>query len=259
MSKEKNNPHMNNQIIEDDIYIIHALKGYEYHEKRIRNLFFENNLSFRLITEGDPLFFEKTLLEKYFTDNIREILSDGVLSCTLNHIIAYEKIVQKKQPFAIVMENDPHFLSDFKQDISNIIEEVSQLDGGFIISLDNSTLRFPSYWQSQKNKYLYQANTGRMAGAYLINLEAASAILHDLKTTKCHTVIDWWHNSLFQRQIVKSFWAHPPFVEQCSHNGLLNATISSKQKGVIRQIKWNIQKNYKYYFRRLFNEKSIIQ
>jgi glycosyl transferase, family 25 len=249
---------MISKIIQEGIYVIHALKGYEFHEKRIKDLFAKNNLSFQFVTEGDPNYFRKDILEKYFTDDIHEVLTDGVLSCTLNHIIAYEKIVQKKQSYAIVMENDPCFLGDIYQNLLELKDELNVLDKGFIISLENSTLRFPSYWQIKKNKSLYQANRGRMAGAYLIDFEAAQNILNDLKINKCHTVIDWWHNSLFERQIVKSFWVHPPIIEQCSHNGQLNSTISTKPKSIGRQLKWNIQKIYKYYFKRLFNERNLI-
>jgi glycosyl transferase family 25 len=63
---------------------------------------------------------------------------------------------------------------------------------------------------------------------------------------------------MIDRGVVKMFWAHPPLVEQGSHNGLLNSTISSKQKSLLRQGQWKAQKIYKMYFRRLFREKRIM-
>jgi diketogulonate reductase-like aldo/keto reductase len=58
--------------------------------------------------------------------------------------------------------------------------------------------------------------------------EAILASLEDLKTNKCGYVIDWWHNDLIKRNVIKMYWAYPALTEQGSHNGLLNSTISSK-------------------------------
>ena len=70
----------------EGIYIVHAKKGYEFHEDRINKLFAKNDLTFEYVTDGDPTNFDNALLNKYFSPDIRQILSDGILSCTLNHI-----------------------------------------------------------------------------------------------------------------------------------------------------------------------------
>lgn len=85
-----------------------------------------------------------------------------------------------------------------------------------------------------------------------MDLQAAKNILEDLKTNKCNDVIDWWHNDLIKRNIVKMYWAEPPLTEQGSHNGLLYGTISTKNKNTGRRIAWLAQKYYKTYIRRWF-------
>lgn len=241
----------------DGIYVVHAKTGYELHENRIKELFKVNNLDFQFITDGDPSLFTKDIIGKYFTDNIELELSKGVLSCTLNHIFAYEKIVKNKDKYAIIFENDPFFLSDFNKNIKRLFNEIKALEKGFIISIENTTLRFPSFWTAKKDKCLYRAKIGRTAGAYIIDFEAANRIINDLQTKKCHTVIDLWHNDLIIRNIIKMYWAHPAFVEQGSHNGKLSSTISSKPNSRCRRFKWLLQKIYKSSFKRLFNDKNI--
>jgi glycosyl transferase, family 25 len=231
----------------EGIYIVHARKGYEYHEKRINKLFRETGLKFEFVTDGDPECFTPALLDKYFCQNIRELLSDGTLSCTLNHILSYEKIIKNNNRFALVFENDPFFLGDFVKKIINVANEAATLNAGFLISLENTTLKFPAFKKLQPGKLLYPANYGRCAGAYLIDLKGAENILEDLKTNKCRQVIDWWHNSLIDNDIVKMYWAHPPLTEQGSHNGFLSATISTKNKSIQRRISWLVQKYYKTY------------
>jgi glycosyl transferase, family 25 len=247
------------KLLQQGVFVVHALKGYEYHEKRLIDLFDKHGISHEFITDGDPIHFTDEILEKYFVPDIKSILSAGVLSCTLNHIYCLEKIVERNLDYALIFENDPFFLGNFVEQLSKMANEIENLSHGFMISLENSTLRLPSYWDIEKNKHLYQASTCRMSGSYLIDRTGAVAILQELKYNKCPTVIDGWHDLLIRQNIIKMFWAHPPLVEEGSHNGHLNATISTKPRSLFRRITWSAQKLYKLYIRRLFPNKYLIK
>lgn len=243
---------MINQLGIEAIYIVHAKKGYEVHEERINKLFAKMDLPFEFVTDGDPINFTDDLLNKYFTKDIRSVLSDGILSCTLNHILSYERMVQNNDKYALIFENDPFFMGDFNKKMQPVIKEAATLAPGFIISLENTNLKFPPFKTVKKGKFLYPSNYGRCAGAYLLDLEGAKNILNDLQINKCGEVIDWWHNTLIKRKVVSMYWADPPMVEQGSHNGLLSAGISSKNKSWKRRISWLAQKYYKTYITRRF-------
>ena len=236
----------------DGIYVIHALKGYELQGEMVKKLFAENNLEFKFVTDGDPARFTDSLLSKYFDPVVHETQSEGIISCTLNHILSYVEMRGNGNKYALIFENDPYFIGNFNLKIRDIIREADELDPGFIISLENTTLQFPSFYRRKRGKHLYEAGTGRMAGAYLIDSTAAGAALEDLKTNKCRDIIDWWHNDLIKRGIIRMYWAHPPLVEQCSHNGKMSSTISSKGTGWKRRIRWNLQKFYKMYILQWF-------
>jgi glycosyl transferase family 25 len=240
------------QVGIEGIYVIHAKKGYEFHEDRINKLFAKNGLKFEYVTDGDPSCFDDNLLNKYFSADIKQVLSTGVLSCTLNHILSYERMVKQHNRFALVFENDPFFLGDFVTQIKKVALAAASLPPGFIISLENTALQFPSVKNLRKGQLLYPAGKGRCAGAYLLDLQGAKNILKDLETNKCRQVIDWWHNTLIERKVLKMYWAHPPLTEQGSHNGLLSAGISTKKKSTQRRIAWLAQKYYKTYITRWF-------
>lgn len=236
----------------EGIYIIHAKTGYELHQQRLEKIFRKLDLAHEFVTDGDISHFTPELLQKYFCKEIETQLSKGVLSCTLNHILSYEKMVKHQNKYALIFENDPFFLGDFLKKIERVAREANTLEPGFIISLENTTLRFPDFKKVKKGKYLYEAGFGRAAGAYLIDLKGATDILENLKTEKCCQVIDWWHNTLIDHKIIKMYWAHPAFVEQGSHNGRLSSTISSKNKSYGRRLRWKAQKFYKMYILRWF-------
>jgi glycosyl transferase family 25 len=236
----------------EGIYIIHAKKGYEMHEARINTLFGQIGLKHEFVTDGDPSCFTEDLLGNYFSSDIRDRLGDGILSCTLNHILSYEKMVQNGDKYALVFENDPFFLGDFVEKIGRITKEADTLKPGFIISLENTTLEFPPRKTVRKGKLLYKADHGRCAGGYLIDLEGARLILEDLNTRKSKQVIDWWHNTLIDNGVISMYWAHPPIMEQGSHNGTMSSTISTKSSNTKRKLAWRAQKFYKTYILRMF-------
>lgn len=242
----------------DGIYVIHAKNGYEYHKKRLRTILDSFNLKCEFVTDGDPSLFPTINLERYFTPEALSGYSSGAISCTLNHIISYEKVVTNNIKYAVIFENDPFFIGNFLKKIIPVAKEADLLDPGFIISLENSTLQFPSFWQIRKDRYLYPASCGRFAGAYMIDFTAAKAALESIEINKCNDIIDWWHNRLIDRGVLKMYWAHPPLTEQGSHNGLMSSTISSKQKKMQRRILWNVQKFFKLYIRRLGKQKRLI-
>ena len=54
------------KLLKQGVMVIHALKGYEYHEKRIIELFDQMGMSYEFVTNGDPIHFRQEVLEKYF-------------------------------------------------------------------------------------------------------------------------------------------------------------------------------------------------
>lgn len=250
---------MIDKLFKKGIYVIHALNGYECHEKRITELFGKNGMNFEFVTDGDPTNFNENIIEKFFIPDIKSKLSAGVLSCTLNHIYALEKIVEENLEYALIFENDPFFLGNFVSKLKKVLIEMELLENGFIISLENTSLRQPSYWDTKKGKYLYQASKCRQTGAYIIDQKGANNILNDLKVNKCNNVVDWWQDELIERNIIKMYWAYPSLVEEGSHNGHLSSTISSQNRSRYRRIAWNIQKIYKLYIKRLFPNKFLIK
>ncbi len=242
-----------------EIYVIHAINGYEFHEQHVKNLFSKYNLNFEFVVDGDPSLTNSTILENYFTKELIDKASEGQVSCTLNHILAYKKFIASNKKYAIVFENDPFFLNNFLEKLNKVYQEIEDLEESFIVSLENTTLRFPSFFQLKNKKMLYKATVGRMAGAYIIDATGAERAIKYLNTQKCEDIVDWWHNSLVKSNILKMYWAHPPLTEQGSHNGLMSGTISSKSKSMTRRIRWILRKFYRFYVLRFKKEKRIIE
>jgi glycosyl transferase family 25 len=232
----------------DGVYVVHAPYGFEQRELWVKELFKRYDLPFEFVSEEDSPLPLQELTANYFPPNIRETLSKGVVLCTLSHFVCYEKIVREKHGLSLIFEDDPCFLKDFHKRIEKITNEARNLKKGFIISLENTTLEFPSWRKITKGKYLYQAARGRCAGAYLVDLKGASAMLESAKKEKCVKAIDIWHNKILQKGEIDMYWSHPPLVEQASHNGKMNSLIQQSRS----RTQWLVQKFYKMYILRWF-------
>lgn len=238
--------------IVNNIYVVHGITGYEAREKVLRKLFDDHQLGYEFVTESVIDSENELLIKKYFVPEIKTILRKGPLMCTLVHLLIYERFINSNHKYAIIFENDVCFLDSFNDRIQSVTREADLLKEGFIISLENSTLKFPSIRKTKKGKFLYEAVTTRCAGAYMIDKKAAHLMMDYIKLNKCHEVIDWWHNHLINNKILKIYWAHPPLTEQGSFNGKMPSSIAVRTEGNWRSIKWSVQKFYKMYVHRLF-------
>lgn len=236
------------------IYIVHGITGYEAREIHLRDLLQKQyGLEFEFVTESVSPEENDAWIRQYFRNDIRGIMPKGAMFCTLVHILIYEKVIRNNNRYAIIFENDVCFIgSKFIERIQQVAREAELLEEGFIISLENSTLKFPPWGKIKKNQYLYEASYGRCAGAYLIDKKGAEIMLNDLKTNPCTEVIDWWHNDMVKRHILKMYWAHPPLTEQGSFNGVHSSSISIRSNGYVRRFRWLCQKFVKTYVTRWF-------
>jgi glycosyl transferase family 25 len=232
------------------VYVVHAKHGFEHREKWVNELFQKYNIQFEYLSEENSPCSVEELLVRYFPENVRDILSNRVILCTLSHLLCYEQIVQNQISLALIFEDDPFFLKNFYKKIEHVTNEAKMLKKGFLISLENTSLEFPPRRIVKKGQYLYQAQYGRCAGAYLVDYSGAKAMLEHLKTQKCRKAIDTWHNIIIKQGVIDIYWSHPPLFEQASHNGKLNSQIQKIRSGNKRRIKWLAQKFYKMYILR---------
>ena len=240
-------------------YVVHAKSGYEYHGERVVKLFKEQNIPFEFVTDGTPESLTPEIKTKYFRDVFAEKTRPGSLSCSLNHIYAMERFLESNDNYGLFFEDDPCFLGSFEEGMTRLFPHIEKLDSGFIISLENTSLTFPSYWQAKKGKLLYEAKRGRMAGCYLMDRPGVEKTMDFVYEHKCGNLPDWLHNELIEKGILKMYWAHPPIIEQGSHNGILSSSISTKAKSKTRMFKWAVRKFVKINISRIFNQKRIIK
>jgi len=231
-------------------YIVTTLKAQERQARASQLLSGFDNVCF--ITDGDIAHFNEELLSQYFISDINNKIKRGAVSCALNHLLCYKKIALGNHEVAVVLEDDFFLLRDFKGLLNKIVQESKSLSRGFLISLENSSLRFPGFWETKRGKHLYLASQQRCTGGYIIDRTGAQSCLSFTLKHKADREIDLWHEYLVSKNVVQLYWAHPPIIEQGSHNGLMESVIDGKRKSY-KRVRWLAQKFFKQYVRRFFH------
>ncbi len=229
-------------------YIIHVSDDL-IRERHIMAQLAGKGLAATFINKGDKKDLTEQVLDTYFTGNRKNVSNST--SCVYKHILAYENIVANKDTLALVLEDDIVFYKNFKKYLPKIIAEIAKEElAGFIVSLEDSLLRYIPRSERVRGKYLYPRSATRYAGAYLIDYQAARRILQRIAKEKCPVPMDWYHDDCAKKGILQIFWSQPTLAIQYSHTGRMATLLDDKGSGLLRVISFYLQWGYKrlYYF-----------
>lgn len=204
-------------------------------------------MDYEFVNEGHDPAQIQAYIDHYLRDGHEKMCQPVPRSlCTLSHFLAYERIESEKLEGAVIFEDDIVLHDNFLDGFDRSIEEYRKNYTGqsVLISYEDSSLRFVPRSQRKKGQLLYPALKGRMAGAYFINRIAAKAILDQLGRERCDEGIDWYHNTLFDKGLVKCLWCQPALASQGSFTGDFHSSLSSK-KYFSASLNWWAKKKYK--------------
>lgn len=203
------------------------------------------------IHDGDLETITKEIMEKYFGGELGT-LHPGV-SCAYKHLLAYTELIHSKgSEYALILEDDIFLYKNFCFKLKKIIDEIEQRKlQNFIISLEDSHLKYVKGSERKKDKLLYKKLRVRMTGAYLIDKQSARKMLKEVEDNKCNLPIDWFQNHCSDKQLLDVYWAHPTIAVQGSLNGKMNSLIDHKSSSTYKKLKFKISRLYKMFLYRI--------
>lgn len=231
-------------------YIIHVSTDFE-REKHITKEIAKTAFDFTFINDGDKKDLTKDLVSQHF---IKKTVT-AATSCAYKHILAYKDMINHQSNYAIILEDDIFLYENFEETITNILIEIEKRNlSNFLISLEESNLEYVKGSEREKGKLLYKKNTGRFAGAYLIDIECAKTMIHEIETHKCEEAIDYQHTIFARKGLINVYWLHPPIAIQGSLNGKIPSILDlryKRGKNLFRRISFAVTKYYKKMLYRL--------
>lgn len=224
-------------------YIIHVSTD-QKRKKHIKEELKKTNLTPIFILKGDKKDLSPEIVNNYFTGVEMNKVTNQT-SCAYKHLLAYQEIEQKNE-IALILEDDIYFYKNFNTRLTEILQEIESHNlENFMISIEDSTLKYIGKSLRVKNQLIYPKTHGRLAGAYLIDSKAATNMLTKIKKDKIHVPLDWYHNLCVKENYVNMYWSHPTICCQKSLNGRFASSLDDKSFGFKRIISFSLQKIYK--------------
>lgn len=239
-------PHANSGI-SCETFLIHPSQGYEDREKHIKSQLESINIPYHPIdtcdADSDSL---NTQSKLWFRDYMLST-TENRKSCTAKHLTAYQIILERNLPGALILEDDVILSSNFCEIFNRSLEELnsdaSYRDQPIIISYEDTRLRFVERSRRKKGKLLYIADRDRMTAAYYINNKACKLMLQIAENKKFGEPIDIEHKNALRNRLLTYLWCQPTIASQGSFNGKFKSAISSKQRRFAALI-WTFKLSY---------------
>ena len=157
-------------------YIIHVSDAIE-REKQIKDQLKGKNLEPVFICEGDMKDLSKEVLDRLFKGRMHKV--DPMTSCGYKHILSYQKVVENDDEICLILEDDTYFYPDFNNNFEKLLSEIrSRKLDNFVLSIEDSTLKYIARSKREKGVLIYPESYGRTCGAYLIDKKGKIRFAH---------------------------------------------------------------------------------
>lgn len=223
-------------------YVIHVSNAND-RENHMRKQLQKKNLDFSFVNEGDINEIDTSVLNEYFVGNMAKVCN--ATSCAYKHILACKKVAEGSDDLALILEDDIRFYSNYAE-LYEIVDEVKRRNiKNFILSLEDSILRYVPRSERVKGVRVYPKKKGRLTGAYLIDKEGAGNLMQYVRKEKVGIPMDWFHNLCVSNHVINMYWSQPVIAVQGSLDGSIKSLIDSKRYGFSRILLFKTQRLYK--------------
>lgn len=181
-------------------------------------------LSAEFIFAWDIEDLNEEIIANYFSN---DHLTPAQQSCALKHVQALQQIAAADCRFALVLEDDAVFASDFKLGLQRAQEQSLQFPGEKVIYIGSGGNFFTPKSQRKPGQYLYIGNRGRFTDSYIIDSATAQKRLDWINANKISDSIDNQFDNMDRLLGIQILWLEDPVVEQGSKNGLFQSALEA--------------------------------
>lgn len=230
-------------------YLIHVKTAVE-REKHMEEQMAGKGLDVEYVLEGDLPDLDIPELENYFTGV--QLCLTPLTSCGYKHFKVCERMVRDNVTQALVLEDDMFFYSNWSSQLRKVLAEVEKFSlQNYLISLEDSSLKYPKGSERERGRTLYKKKSGRNCGAYIVDIGYAKAVLNYLSEQKCDRPHGLFLNRISWSGAFDIYWCHPPNIVQGTANGTFATTVSKNKTGWRGKVSWFLQRYYKRLLYRL--------
>jgi glycosyl transferase family 25 len=222
----------------DGIYVINV-KAFHQRREFMEAQLLTHNMTAEFIHDGDADELTAEIIDKYF---IGGNLSANQISCALKHILALERIIEKKQQQALVLEDDAIFSPGFNEGLHYALAESPRFDGPKVIFIGCGGNFYTPKSLRKPGQHLYIGARGRFADSYIIDFNTAQKRLDWIIRNKVSLPIDNQFEKIDRELGISMLWLEEPVVEQGSKAGLFMSALEKAPPVWLQSLFFNWEK-----------------
>lgn len=179
-------------------------------------------------------------------------LSPGQKSCALKHLTALQRILERGQNSALVLEDDVVLAGDFCEGVRAAMSERSRHPGPQVIFIGSGGNFYTSRSQRRPDQRLYPATRGRFADSYIVGADVARLRLNWISRHGISRPIDNEFERMDLECGVQMLWLEDPVAEQGSKNGLFQTALEQAPPRFLQKLKFSWEKLRRKYLYQLW-------
>lgn len=180
------------------------------------------------------------------------VLSPGQKSCGLKHITALQRIVERGERYALVLEDDVVLAEGFAEGVAAALAEAAQHPQPQVIFIGCGGNFYTPRSLRKPGQRLYPAQRGRFADSYIIGHDAARLRLDWIGKNRIALPIDNQFEAIDRETGIAMLWLEDPVVEQGSKLGLFTTTLEPAKPDWLQRVLFKLERFRRKYVYQLW-------
>ena len=200
----------------DAIYVLNV-KAFEDRLRSITTQLARFGLAAEIIHDWDIPDLTPDIEAQWFATG--QTLTPAQRSCALKHVAALERIRDRGQRCALVLEDDAVLGDDFLDGVAHALAEAPRYPDAQVIFIGSGGNFYTPRSEREPGRHLYPGARGRFADSYLLGAHTAGLRLDWLARHQITEPMDNQFETVDRALGIAMLWLEDPVVEQGSKNG----------------------------------------
>lgn len=205
----------------EHVYVINV-KAFEARRRHVSAQLARFNIEPEFILEWDKDDLNEQSRQWFSADCA---LSPAQMSCCMKHLTALQRIAQRQQDRALILEDDVVLADAFDDAVTIAMRERQTFPPLHVVYLGSGGNFFTPRSERKPGQHLYRAGKGRFTDSYLINAQTARARLQWIERHGISKPMDNQFDAMDRDLGIEILWYEDPVVEQGSKNGRFQSQI----------------------------------
>lgn len=233
----------------DRIYVINV-RAFEDRRRHVTAELARFGLEGEFVHEWDAMDLTPEIETRWF--NAAAPLTANQKSCALKHVIALQRIVERGETAALVLEDDVVLSAEFAEGVRSALAEAPGHPESQVLFIGCGGNFYTPRSQRRPGQHLYPATRGRFADSYVIGAQTARRRLDWIAAHRISLPIDNQFEAIDKALGISMLWLEEPVVEQGSKNGLFQTALEVAPPRPVQRLKFGWEKFRRKYLYQLW-------